>query len=71
MTGDTSLALAVWEIQYFEDIFTKDDLINESVNDDGVFRTAPATPGVLINNKQIICKYIINILLQHDKYMTN
>ena len=36
------LALTVWDKQCFEDISTKDQLINGSVS-----RTAPATPGLL------------------------
>ena len=46
-----SLALTVWELWCSEDISTKDDplneLINELMNYKGVCRTAPATPGLL------------------------
>ena len=47
----SSLAHVVWEWRCFEDIFTKDELpnewINELINYKGVCRTAPATPGLL------------------------
>ena len=32
-----------------EDSEQKDDSINEIMNEEGVYRTAPATPGLLIN----------------------
>ena len=38
-----SLALTVWEFWCFEYLEEKDDLLNESINDGGVCRTAPAT----------------------------
>ena len=42
------LALMVWDLWCFEDLEEKDRWLNESVNDGGVCRTAPATPGLLI-----------------------
>ena len=44
--------LTVWEWRYFEDFEEKGDSpnqsVSESMNDKGVCRTAPATPGLLI-----------------------
>ena len=50
------LALTVWVIPCIEDIFTKGDSLTHSltltvsvlINDKGVCRTAPATPGLLM-----------------------
>ena len=42
-----SLAIAVWDRRFDEDIFTNHDRlhkINELINDEDVYRTAPATP---------------------------
>ena len=41
------VALMVWDLWCFEDLEEKDRLLNQSVNDGGVCRTAPATPGLL------------------------
>ena len=38
----------VWDKECLEDSERKDHSINQSVNDKGVYRTAPATPGLLI-----------------------
>ena len=38
----------VWDLWCFEDLEEKDQLLNQSVNDGGVCRTAPARPGLLI-----------------------
>ena len=38
------LLLKVWEGRYFEDMFTKDELPNHQVNDNGVCGTAQPTP---------------------------
>ena len=47
----SSLALTVCDLWYYEDLEEKthglNQLINESVNDEAVYRTAPATPGML------------------------
>ena len=43
----SSLALTVWEWRCSEDISTKDDWLSYLMNDEGVCRTAPATPGLL------------------------
>ena len=42
-----SLALTVWDRQGFEDIFTKDDCLDLSINYDCVCRTAPAKMGLV------------------------
>ena len=47
-TNCRSLALTVWEWMCFEDFEEKDHWLSQSVNDDGVCRTAPASPGHLI-----------------------
>ena len=47
VTRDT-LALTVCDLWYYEDLEEKDDLNNEWMNDEAVYRRAPATPGLLI-----------------------
>ena len=42
----SSLALTVYDLWYYEDLEEKDDLLN----DEAVYRTAPATPGLIIIN---------------------
>ena len=37
----------VWDRQCLEDYEQKDHLINELISNGGVYRTAPATPGLL------------------------
>ena len=44
----SSPALTVLDRQCLEDSELKDDLINEWMNYEGVYRTAPATPVLLI-----------------------
>ena len=48
----SSLALTVCDLWYYEDLEEKahwvNQLMNESINDEAVYRTAPATPGLLI-----------------------
>ena len=39
-----------------EDIFTKDERLSYLINDKGVCRTSPATPGLL---KRLYCKMLI------------
>ena len=43
----SSLALTICDLWYYEDLEEKDDSLNQSVNDEAVYRTAPATPGLL------------------------
>ena len=43
----SSLALTVCDLWYYEDLEEKDDSLNELMNDKAVYRTAPATPGLL------------------------
>ena len=43
----SSLALIICDLWYYEDLEEKDDSITESMNDEAVYRTAPATPGLL------------------------
>ena len=45
-------ALTVWDRQFLEDYERKDQLLNQSMSDGGDCRTAPATPGLLIINKE-------------------
>ena len=45
----SSLALTVCDLWYYEDLEEKDEWMNESMNDGAVYRTAPATQGLLIN----------------------
>ena len=42
----SSPALTVWDRQCLEDSKQKDDSINESMNYEGVYGTAPSTPGL-------------------------
>ena len=49
----------VWEIQCFEDIFSKGEEVSELMNDNAVFRTAPAKPGLSIN--------VVSLFLSHNK----
>ena len=37
----------IWDLWCFEDLEEKGVLMNESMNDKGVCRTTPATPGLL------------------------
>ena len=37
----------VWDLWWFEDLEEKDWLLDQLINDGGVCRTAPATPGLL------------------------
>ena len=43
----SSLALTVCDLWYYEDLEEKDDSLNQSISDEAVYRTAPATPGLL------------------------
>ena len=45
----SSSALTVWDRQCLEDSERKDHSMNQLVNYEGVYRTAPATPGLLIS----------------------
>ena len=43
----SSLALTVCDLWYYEDLEEKDEWLNQWINDEAVYRTAPATPGLL------------------------
>ena len=43
----SSLALTVCDLWYYEDLEEKADWTTELINDKAVYRTAPATPGLL------------------------
>ena len=49
----SSLAITFWDLWCFEDLEEKDDWLTETINDKGVCRTAPATPGLLKSNTLI------------------
>ena len=51
------LAISVWAGKWFEDLEEKDRWITQLISDKAVYRTAPATPGLLIT--QTIIKWII------------
>ena len=56
------LALTVLEWRHVEDIFTMDNSVfNECMSDEGVCRTAQATPGLLRFFK-VFSKYIIKTI---------
>ena len=50
----SSLALTVCDLWYYEDLEEKahglTEWMNQSMNDETVYRTAPATPGLLKND---------------------
>ena len=46
----SSLAFTVCDLWYHEDLEEKDDSLNQLMNDEAVYRTAPATPGLLKTN---------------------
>ena len=54
-----SLALRFWERHFFGDIFTKDELRNESISDKGVCRTAPASSGLLMSALGLILSFFL------------
>ena len=43
-------ALMVWDRQYLEDSELKDHSIYQSMNHEGVYRAAPATPDLLTSD---------------------
>ena len=45
----SSLALTVCDLWYYEDLEEKADGLNQWMNDKAVYRTAPATLGLLTN----------------------
>ena len=49
------LALTVWDLWCCEDWEEKGELLNELINHEAVYRTAPATPGLLITGLKCIC----------------
>ena len=54
--NSSSLALLVWDWQWIEDIWTKGcvtEWMNESMNHKPVYRTAPATLGLLITHQNL------------------
>ena len=51
MTGGeqcVKIPLMVWDLRSFEDLEEKYYLVDQLVNEEGISRTAPATPGLLI-----------------------
>ena len=57
----SSYRLWLW---YDEDLEEKDDLPNEWMNYEAVYRTAPATPGLLINTiQQNSYSYLLSVQL--------
>ena len=72
----SSLALTVWKLWWFEDISTKERWLNQSINYGGVYRTAPATPGLLIRRRKIskalwFCHLTIYIVHHHNALHVN
>ena len=51
----SSLALTICDLWYYEDLEEKDDSINELINEEAVYRTAPATPGLLKICSALFC----------------
>ena len=47
LSNFSSLALTVWDRQCLEDSELKDEVLNKSMSNRDVCRTAPATPGLL------------------------
>ena len=57
----SSLALPVWEWTCYDDIFTKADSVNQSINEWWRYlKNSPAAPGLLINLK-IAWKYMLKL----------
>ena len=56
-----SLALTVCDLWYYEDLEEKDD----SISDEAVYRTAPATPGLLNTGCGITAIYYIWLFFGH------
>ena len=52
----SSLAPTVCDLWYYEDLEEKDDWLNEWINYEAVYRTAPATPGLLTITNQPWCR---------------
>ena len=52
----SSLSLTIWEWRCFEDIFTKDELMIQLINDEGVCRTAPAKLGLVTLDPRFLYK---------------
>ena len=51
----------------------KDDSLNEWINDEAVYRTAPATPGLLnsYTGEPSFCKFVIKIFLGGQRAKKN
>ena len=47
LSNFSSLALTVCDLWYYEDLEEKDEWPNDWMNHEAVYRTAPATPGLL------------------------
>jgi hypothetical protein len=50
----SSLVLTVCDLWYYEDLEESDYGLNQWINDEAVYRTAPATPGLLISDIDIL-----------------
>ena len=50
---------------YVEDLEEKDDLVNELMNDKGVCKTAPATPGLLKTISKNTLSFLDQLIILH------
>ena len=62
------LAFWVWEWRCSEDIFTKDDWLNEWMNCKGVLRTVPATADLVIICMVMCVKLTIFLIISVNEY---
>ena len=46
----------VCDLWYYEYLEEKDESLNQSISDEAVYRTAPATPGLLIIDYKGVCR---------------
>ena len=56
----SSLALTACDLLYYKDMEEKAHSLTELNNEEAVYGTAPATPGLLISN---FCKIVLNATL--------
>ena len=54
VTRFSFLAPTVCDLWYHEDLEEKDESLNELINHEAVYRTAPATPGLLIRRQNVL-----------------
>ena len=61
------LELVMWSEGQWEALEEKDDWLNQSINNKVVYRTAPATPGLL---KTVFIKHMVSVLIDLYKMLS-